>query len=743
VTPASSGQGGRVVQVVPLLRLHHLGDRRFDYLVPHTCTDEIGLGSVLQVPFGARTVTAVVVAEGPGGQSSSDLRPIILATGEKIPSDLMVLADALSRRYLASHESCLRLVAPPTARRKGAARTPAVRRSWVRVEASLAAEEIAAAKLTAKQQALLECVPPEGGPISVICEKAGVGRSVLARLVDKGILTLGQPPSTRESEGPSVAGKQLGDRQIPELTIEQAEAVEALLAAYAAPGPSERLLWGVTGSGKTEVYLRLLARAQEQGHGAILLVPEIALTPQMIGRVRERFGEQVATLHSGMSQGQRALEYRRIGSGAASIVVGARSAVFAPVHRLRLVIIDEAHETSYKQEEEPRYNAVTVARLRLAPEEGLLLQGTATPSVESVRTSEEIVRLSQRALGREPRCEVVDMRSQGPGLLLAPYSREALAGTLRKGEQAVVLLNRRGFAGFVHCESCGDVMMCADCELSLTYHSRTRRLVCHHCGRTYDEPTRCASCGEGPLTRGSPGTERLARELRSLVPGERVFQMDSDVLTGGRQAREILDAFAEVRPSVLLGTQMIAKGHDFPDVTLVLVADADTGLYMPDFRAAERTFQLLRQVAGRAGRAQRPGRVVVQTWNPDVPCIRMALEQDERGFYEEEMRTRARLGYPPFAEMVRLVTITADHERARVAAGYLAERLTPHFSSGSVWGPARLPVMRGRSRWHVLISDRDGERMRAIVGQAVAQLSEPYRRRGTVLLVDVDPLSFG
>ena len=592
-------------------------------------------------------------------------------------------------------------------------------------------------------------MPPEGIPAAALCVKAGVGRSVLNRLVERGFLALGDAPppsgagdSLRRGRLPATADS-VAAPDPPVLTAEQKEAVERLIEVYDAPEFAQRLLWGVTGSGKTEVYLRLLAHAVERGDGAILLVPEIALTPQMIARVRERFGARVATLHSALSKGERAREYDRIAAGTATLVVGARSAVFAPLRRLRLIIVDEAHETSYKQEEEPRYHAATVARLRLAERGGLLVQGTATPSVESMAVPEEMLRLSRRALGEEPECEVVDMRRQGPGLLLAPYSREALSATIRRGEQAVVLLNRRGFAAYVHCDSCGHALMCDDCEVSLTYHSRARRLLCHHCGRTYEQPARCPSCGEGPLTRGSPGTERLARELKALVPRGQVFQMDSDVIAGGRQAQAILEGFAATRPSVLLGTQMVAKGHDFPDVTLVLVADADTGLYMPDFRAAERTFQLLRQVAGRAGRAERPGRVVVQTWNPDVPCIRMALERDERRFYQEELRTRARLGYPPFSEMLRLVTIATDPDRAQVAAGYLVEQLAPHFGARSVWGPARLQMLRGRARWHVLVSAQDGERMRAIVGQAVAQLTEPYRRRGVVLLVDVDPLSFG
>jgi primosomal protein N' (replication factor Y) len=285
-------------------------------------------------------------------------------------------------------------------------------------------------------------------------------------------------------------------------------------------------------------------------------------------------------------------------------------------------------------------------------------------------------------------------------------------------------------------------MMCGSCELSLTYHSGVRRLVCHHCGRAYRQPPVCPSCGAAPLVRAAPGTERLDRELRTLVPDGQVFRMDSDILTSGSRAREVLAAFADTRPAVLVGTQMVAKGHDFADVTLVVVADADTGLYIPDFRAAERTFQLLTQVAGRAGRAERPGRVLVQTWNPDVPCIRMALERDEESFYQQELELRERLGYPPFTDLIRVMTSSDRDERAQMGVRYLVERLSPHFPAEEVRGPVRLPVLRGRSRWHLLIAAREGERARAVVNQALVQLGEPYRRRGVTLLVDVDPQSF-
>ncbi len=284
--------------------------------------------------------------------------------------------------------------------------------------------------------------------------------------------------------------------------------------------------------------------------------------------------------------------------------------------------------------------------------------------------------------------------------------------------------------------------MCADCELSLTYHSRDARLLCHHCGRAYEQPAACPSCGEAPLTRAAPGTERLDRELRTLVPGDQVFRMDSDVAGGAARTQAILQSFGAAAPGVLVGTQMVAKGHDFPGVTLVVVADADVGLYVPDFRAAERTFQLLTQVAGRAGRADRPGRVLVQTWNPAVPCIRMALERDEEGFYREELAIRERLGYPPFADLIRLVTSSTGADQAQGAARHLVEGLSRHFGSEELHGPASLPRLRGRYRWQVVVAARRGERARALVGRALEQLEEPYRRRGVTLLVDVDPLSF-
>lgn len=754
MTPGSDTQSGRTVRLVPLLRLRHLGDREFDYLVPPDLEGRVTVGSLVKAPFGGRTVRAVVVAEGVArgpdsvgkgvkpGSAPQELRQIVDVGADKIHPELLELARQVADRYLASYESCLRLVVPPESKSAGAGgRGP--RHSWVR-RTRLGSEwdmEDTRLRVTAKQQRLLDVVPESGAGVASVCESAGVGRSVLKALVDKGLLVLGDRPPD-DGGATRLLAEGSGDAP-PTLWPEQEAILLDLKRAYEADGPGSRLLWGVTGSGKTEIYLRLIDRVLSEGEGAILLVPEIALTPQMIARVRARFGERVGVAHSGLPRAERLREYRRISAGEAPVVVGARSAVFAPLPRVGVIIVDEAHDTSYKQEEEPRYHASIVARMRLEKSGGLLVEGTATPAVESMRDPSVHLRLTRKALGREPSVEIVDMRTQGAGGLLAARSREALAETLRRDEQAIVLLNRRGYAAHVHCDSCGHVMMCADCELSLTYHSRTRRLLCHHCGRAYFQPPRCPACGGPPLTRGAPGTERLDEELRSLVPRELVFRMDSDVARGAARAGSILGAFGRSRPAVLVGTQMVAKGHDFPGVTLVVVADADTGLYVPDFRAAERTFQLLTQVAGRAGRADMPGRVVVQTWNPDVPCIRMALRRDEQAFYAEELRSRERLAYPPFGEMVRLVTLAEDSHRAGAGARYLTERLSPHFGPDELRGPVRLPALRGRERWHLLVSSADGKRMRAIIGNALVQLVEPYRRRGVILLADVDPLSFG
>ncbi|MCL5942914.1 MAG: primosomal protein N' [Actinobacteria bacterium] len=732
-----------IVQVVPLLGVRRLERRAFDYRVPAAERGHVVVGSVVWIPFRRREVRGVVVAVGASGEVVSEkalsLRRV---TPEVIPADMVRLAERLSAEYLAPLGACLQAVAPPVTRRERRGAEERVVRWMTPVAAAPPG-----VRLTAKQEAVLAAVPPEGAPLAEICRRAGVSRTVVAALVEKGLLERGQAhaaagPSVSAGWVPPAAAAGDGPR-LPVLNEEQRRAVRTLQAALAASGPQRVLLWGVTGSGKTEVYVRLLETVVAGGGSALVLVPEIALTVQLLTRLRLRLGDLLAVVHSGLPASLRAAEYRRIAAGEARVVVGARSAVLAPVRDLRLVVIDEAHDASYKQEEEPRYDARLVAWWRVEEAGGLLVEGTATPRVECLAETPQRVRLRTRAgEGSLPSVDVVDMRREGGGSVLAPRVRQELDRVLARGEQAILLLNRRGYAGFMRCDVCGEVLMCPRCELSLTYHRSRRGLLCHYCGYQTALPAVCPACHTGTLGRGSPGTERVVDEVRRLVPRDRLFRLDSDIVTSGARVHDVLGAFAAARPGVLVGTQMVAKGHDFPLVTLVVVADADTGLYLSDFRAGERTFQLLTQVAGRAGRADRPGRVLVQSWNPDVDCIRMAVAGEVETFYRQELELRERLGYPPYRRLVRLVLACRYEERAEAGARYLVERLQGHLAGDELRGPARLPTLRGVGRWQVLIAGRDPERGLRLAERAVHSLRVPYARRGVDLLVDVDPQWF-
>jgi len=740
-TEGASCPGKVVARVVPLLKVKSLGDRSFDYLIPAGLSESVRAGSVVGIQFGNRRARGVVLDIGERPDDGlSGLKSVESVEADSVSRELLDLSYQVATRYVVPLETCLRLVVPPLPVRGGAggqARDTTV----FAVEATKArADDSVAQALTEKQRILLDQIPSSGIRAAEACRSAGVGRSVMRALVTKGFVGVGEAPVRDEAVDPDAT---CADESLwPTLSAEQDVALSLLASDLREPVSRHRQLWGATGSGKTEVYLRLIAKVLSKGHGVILLVPEIALTPMMVGRVRERFGERVGVLHSGLSSGRRRREYHRIASGEARVVVGARSAVFAPVWDLRLIIIDESHDTSYKQEETPGYHARAVGLMRLERTGGLLVEGSASPAVEAMGSPSELIRMTERVRGRLPSVESVDMRHESGGALLAGSTREALRQVILRDEQAIVLLNRRGYSGHIHCDMCGHVMMCEDCELSLTYHDHTKSLVCHHCGRSYVQPSVCPQCERAPMVRGVPGTERLAEQLGRIVPREKLFRLDSDVLTSGSRVQGILDAFSQTRPALLVGTQMVAKGHDFPDVTLVVVADADTGLYVPDFRAAERTFQLLVQVSGRAGRADIPGKVVVQTWNPDVPCIRMALDREEEAFYLRELAIRERLGYPPFTELVRLLLVGERPEQVRRAAEHLADSLARHFEVGEVRGPARLASLRGRSRWHVVLATGRAEKARAIAAQASARLREPYRSRGVNLVVEVDPYSF-
>jgi primosomal protein N' (replication factor Y) len=494
----------------------------------------------------------------------------------------------------------------------------------------------------------------------------------------------------------------------------------------------------VTGSGKTEVYLRAAAEALDRGRGVIVLVPEIALTPQTVARFRARFGDTVAVLHSQLGDGQRHDEWLRLRRGDARVCVGPRSAVFAPVHDLGLIVVDEEHDASYKHEGDPRYDARRVAARRAAEACAVLLAGSATPRPES-RHELRVLRLPERVDGRPlPPVEVLDMR--GAGHALHWRTADALAVVRRARQKAIVLLNRRGWSNFLSCRECGGVWECPDCDVALVLHRAAGQVSCHHCGHREPLPRSCPACGSLSVARHGAGTERLERELEAALGGADfpVFRLDSDT-TGGRDAvGRLLRRFESAPAGVLVGTQLVAKGHDFPDVTLGVVLDADATLRFPDFRAEERTFALVAQLAGRAGRGPDGGRVLVQTLAPDAPAIAYAARHDTEGFLTDELTRREALRYPPFADLVRIVCSSPQAGAAAAAAGAIQERLgTP--PGAAVLGPAPLFRLRGRERSQLVVkAERRATALRA-VDAAVATVAADRSHRPASFSVDVDP----
>jgi primosomal protein N' (replication factor Y) len=528
------------------------------------------------------------------------------------------------------------------------------------------------------------------------------------------------------------------------LNADQARAVEALLSALER-GFSSFLLHGVTGSGKTEVYLRVIAAVRAAGRGALVLVPEIALTPQLAARFRARFGDDVAVLHSALPPRERLEAWRKLRHGEVGIALGARSAVFAPVRALGVVVVDEEHDPSFKQEEGVRYHGRDLAVVRAREANALVVLGSATPSLESAHNVARgrFVRLSlpARATPRPlPEVTLVDLRRDPPGpdgLLSAPLA-EAMGAALAAGEQSILFLNRRGFSTVMLCRACGQVVRCGDCVVSMTYHRGRARLVCHYCGRTQPVPDTCPSCRSPRVERLGTGTERVDAEVRARFPDARVARLDRDTAAG---LDSILRRMHAGEIDILVGTQMVTKGHDFPGVTLVGVLLPDQGMDMPDFRATERTFQLLEQVAGRAGRGEKPGRVIIQTYNPENVAIAAVARHDYDGFVRDELAERREADYPPFARMIALRLDAPDEAQVRAAATAAAEAARGAAGTAvRVRGPAEAPLarLRGRSRWQVWLSSHERVPLAATARAAARAAGAGGDLR---LSVDVDPQS--
>jgi primosomal protein N' (replication factor Y) (superfamily II helicase) len=525
-----------------------------------------------------------------------------------------------------------------------------------------------------------------------------------------------------------------GEARPAELSASQRTALDRLAAALDAGESTNFLLYGATGSGKTEVYLQACAAALERGRGAIVLVPEIALTPQALGRFGARFGDRVAVLHSALTEAERRDERARIARGEAPIVLGARSAVFAPVPRLGLICVDEEHDASYKQESDPRYDARTVAAKRASLEGAVAIFGSATPRPESWGRLEHLD-LGGRLSGPLPPVRVVDLRREAGYPLSAPLLAE-LGAIEENGGKAILLLNRRGVAPALHCRACGTTLRCENCDVALVLHG-DRMLRCHHCGHAEPEPETCPVCGSAELARLGAGTQRLERELQAKLPELERIRLDADAVERPGAMAAALARFSAADRAVLVGTQMVAKGHHFPGVALAAVVDADTGLGLPDFRAEERTFQLLTQLAGRSGR-DAPGRVLVQTFQPDSRAIELAARHDVGRFLAGELERRRELGYPPFSHLVRIVVAGPDPAAPLQALTELKAGL----AEDEVLGPAPLLRLRGKFRAQLVAKTPQPRRIAAQAGRLLSAAAPAMRRAGLTAVVDVDPQGF-
>ena len=675
---------------------HSEVDKIFDYV----CDAPVQAGARVAVPFGRSAATGFVVRVKETSDYPAEKLKKVYRVEEGTPAvnaECLALAQAIARRFRVPLALCLRLFIPPEMRTGKVSETY---RTFVRFLQDVPTKN-------APQQAACLQYLKEHGEADAARLREQFGAAVNA-LEKKGAVAFEKRRVLRDPYK-GMEGKEQGHA----LTLAQRRAVEAI-------GNTQKtvtLLHGVTGSGKTEVYLTLIADALAAGKTAIFLVPEISLTPQMLSQLRARFGSAAAILHSALSAGERFDEWQRLREGSARIAIGARSAVFAPVENVGVIVLDEEHDGSYSSESAPRYNTFDIALLRAKHNGCKLVLGSATPSVETYKRALDgefaLVRMPERINARPlPDVQIVDMRREVRRGNPSPFSaalRERLARCLDEGQQAILFLNRRGYSQTVLCRDCGYVAKCEQCDVSLTYHSEENCLKCHYCGARYKMLEACPSCGGRHIYYSGTGTQRVVGELKKLYPSARILRMDNDT-TGGKEGHyRILKQFSQREADILVGTQMVAKGHDFPLVTLVGILDADMSLHFPDYRSNERTFQLVTQVAGRSGRGSEKGDVILQTYDPDNPILRFAAAYDYEGFYRHEVNMRAATMFPPFALIVRVMVSAAEEHAALGALREVYEKLQAVYMEASgdflFFNRMHAPIKRiqGRHRYQVLM----------------------------------------
>ncbi|HET6998806.1 MAG TPA: primosomal protein N' [Solirubrobacterales bacterium] len=730
----------------------------FDYRQPASMED-LEVGSVVRVPFGPRRLLGVVVELAEASELPPErLAEPIEALEAGAPAELVRLGLWVAREYCSTPSRGLQLVLPPGTGTGGRSVRSKVE---LRAEILPAGEEALSGggRLGVKQRAVLEALRTGEMSSAELTAAVGSDRQTLRRLEERGLVAT---RNSRLRRAPAASGLSAPASR-PKLLPEQQRAVESIVAALdgepisgrradkspigghigpsAAGTAAKLLLHGVTGSGKTEVYLAAVEAALERGRGAIVLVPEIGLAPQAVARFRARLGDRFAVLHSALSAGERYDEWSRLRSGEASVAVGPRSAVFAPVRDLGLIVIDEEHDPSYKQEGDPCYDARTVARRRAADCGAVLVAGTATPRPESWLELPRL-ELPRRVDGlRMPPVELVDMREADPRSgPLHPDTWAALEGVRAAGAKAIVMINRRGFAPWLTCRSCGHHWDCPNCDVSLIVHRHSGRLVCHHCAHAEPQPRACPDCASTTLSQAGAGTERIEGLLAERLAPMPVFRLDSDTAAARGAHARILARFGEADSGVLVGTQMVAKGHDFPEVTLSAILDADATLRFPDFRAEERTFAMVAQLAGRSGRGEAGGDVIVQTLAPAASSIAHAAKHDSAGFLAGELKRRQLLSYPPYSHLVRIGFASEQEQRLEAAATAVGTELRQSLPEGSdLLGPAPMFRVRNRHRRRILIKARDREGSVAVIREVVERRAADRSLREVAIGVDVDP----
>lgn len=706
-------------------------DRIYDYL----CDDSVVVGSRVRAPFGGKTVPGFVMKLKEKSDLPQERLKKVIPYQDELPAlngECLLLAEKMTARYRVPKALTLRLFLP-SEMRTGKVRE--LLRNYAQL--TVPVSEMTFSKTAKNQVGAAEYLEKNGK--SDCAYVNGIYPGAIAALAKKGYVKI-----TKEQILRDPYKSVFSERVERVLTEDQAAAVKTIEN----DGRTVQLIHGVTGSGKTEIYLTLIAKSLQAGKSSIFLVPEISLTPQMLSQLRARFGKQAAILHSGLSAGERFDEWWRLRTGEAKIAIGARSAIFSPLENLGVIIIDEEHDSSYLSESAPRYNTFDVALLRAKKNGCKLVLGSATPSVETYKRALEgefgLIKLNKR-INKKPMPEIViaDMRREvrrGNNSAFSTALKEELEKCLADGNQAIIFLNRRGYSQTVICKECGYVAKCQSCDVSLTYHRDENCLKCHYCGTKYEMLSACPECGGIKLSYTGTGTQKIVDQLQKLYPTARILRMDNDTTSGKEGHYKILKAFSEKKADILVGTQMIAKGHDFPAVTLVGILDADMSLHFSDYRSGERTFQLLTQVAGRSGRAEEKGKVVLQTFDPENDVLRFATSYDFEGFYENEVSLRAAMAFPPFSKIVRVLVSGEEEKKALEALREVYFALEKLYSENPekflFFNKMRAPIKRiqNKFRYQVLMRLCDTSILPAIY-EACMQA----RSRDVVVSIEENP----